>query len=273
MPELPEVETVCRGLEKALKGRRIESADVRRRDLRVPFPRGLAQALRGRCVAAITRRAKYGVLHLDDRRVMVFHLGMSGRMTVHQGAYRPQKHDHLLLHCEDDVHVALNDPRRFGLVLHGPEEMLRTHKLFAGLGPEPLGNGFSGAYLAETLKGKTTAIKQTLLDQRVVAGIGNIYACEALFMARIDPARPAGRVKEEKCEDLAQAVRAVLTRAIAAGGSSLRDYRQADGELGYFQHDFSVYDRADAPCPQCKSAIRRIVQGGRSTFFCARCQR
>lgn len=273
MPELPEVETVMRGLEKAVRGGVIEKADVRRKDLRVPFPANLKKKIEGRRIDRFVRRAKYIRAHLDDGSVLVLHLGMSGRILIARG-HTPQKHDHLILQMADGVHVVFNDPRRFGLVYLIREDDVETHKAFKGLGPEPLGNDFSGPVLEERLRGKKVAIKQALLDQRVVAGVGNIYACEALYESGIAPTRASGTIKGEKAEKLAAAIRNVLNRAIKAGGSTLRDHRQTNGELGYFQHEFRVYDREGGQCALCgcegrkTGAIRRIVQGGRSTFYC-----
>lgn len=273
MPELPEVETVMRGLEKAVHGGVIEKAEVRRKDLRVPFPANLKKKLEGRRIDHFTRRAKYIQVHLDDGQVLVLHLGMSGRILIDRD-HTPEKHDHMILQMKGGTHVVFNDPRRFGLVYLMKEEDVETHPAFKGLGPEPLGNDFSGPVLEYRLKGKKVAIKQALLDQRVVAGVGNIYACEALYEAGLSPTRAAGTVRGEKAEKLAAAIRNVLNRAIKAGGSTLRDHRQTNGELGYFQHEFKVYDREGGQCALCDcggkktSVIKRIVQGGRSTFYC-----
>lgn len=273
MPELPEVETVMRGLEKAVCGGVIEKADVRRKDLRVPFPARLKQKIEGRRIERFVRRAKYIRAHLDDGNVLVLHLGMSGRIVIAKG-HAAQKHDHLILHMNDGTQIAFNDARRFGLVYLMHEDAVDAHPAFKSLGPEPLGNDFSGPVLAARLKGKKVAIKQALLDQRVVAGVGNIYACEALYESGISPTRAAGTVTGERAEKLAAAIRDVLMRAIAAGGSTLRDHRQTNGELGYFQHEFRVYDREGGQCALCgcegakPGVIKRIVQGGRSTFYC-----
>ena len=278
MPELPEVETVMRGLDKAVRGLRIAKADQRRKDLRVPFPKGLKQKIEGRRIVRFGRRAKYILIHLDDGQVMVWHLGMSGRVLITRD-HTPQKHDHLILHMEDGQQIAFNDARRFGMVMLSMEDTLSDHDAFRALGPEPLGNDFSGPVLAQRLAGKKVAIKLALLDQRIVAGVGNIYACEALFESGISPTRAAGTISGDKAEKLSVAIRSVLNRAIAAGGSSLRDYRQTDGELGYFQHRFNVYDREGGQCSLCgcegskAGGIKRIVQGGRSTFYCPRHQK
>lgn len=278
MPELPEVETVCRGLEPVLLHRRIVRVDVRRKDLRRPFPRGLKGRVESARVTWIARRAKYILIHLDNDFVLVIHLGMSGRIVFQGDGYKPQTHDHFILHLEDGRQVVLNDPRRFGIVDLVRAEALDTHPLFAHLGPEPLGNGFSGPVLAAALKNRKAAIKQVIMDQSVVVGVGNIYASEALFLSGIDPTCPAARIQGKRAEALVAAIRDVLNRAIAAGGSTLRDHRQVSGELGYFQHDFSVYGREGQPCPGCDcdiaktGGIRKIVQGGRASFYCPRKQ-
>jgi formamidopyrimidine-DNA glycosylase len=275
MPELPEVETVARGLAVRLEGRRIAKAETRRGDLRWPFPKGFAQRLTGRRVDKVRRRAKYIVAELDDGNALLAHLGMSGRMLLSKG--RPaelEPHDHVILETDDGWCLRFNDARRFGMMDLVPLAKLEEHKLLRAVGPEPLGNAFSGPVLAAALKGKKTSIKAAILDQAVVAGVGNIYASEALFRARISPKRLAYTVQAERAEKLAAGIKSVLKDAIAAGGSSLRDYVQADGELGYFQHQWRVYDKEGQPCPEgCGGTIRRIVQGGRSTFYCPKCQR
>lgn len=280
MPELPEVETVCRGLALRLEGRRIAAAEQRRADLRFPLPDRFAERLRGRRIVSIGRRAKYIVMRLDDGWVLLCHLGMSGRMLLSDAppaAY--EAHDHIILTAEDGTVLRFNDARRFGMMDLVREAELGSHKLLAGLGPEPLGNEFSGPVLAAALRGKRTPIKAAILDQRVVAGIGNIYASESLYHARLSPRRLAHTVQGERAERLATAIRQVLNEAIAAGGSSLRDYVQTSGELGYFQHSWAVYEREGQPCPACAGepggcrGIRRIVQSGRSTFYCPRRQR
>lgn len=279
MPELPEVETVCRGLQPVLSGQVIVKADVRRKDLRRPFPKNLKKNIEGAEVACITRRAKYILVHLDQDFVLVIHLGMSGRIVAHDKNYKPQTHDHFILHLKDGRQIVFNDPRRFGLVDLVAVDDLESHMLFSHLGPEPLSNVFSGPALKAALKNKKAAIKQVIMDQTVVVGVGNIYASEALFMAGIDPERAAGTISNEKAKVLVLAIKAVLRKAIKAGGSTLKDHRQANGELGYFQHQFSVYDREGLPCPACGSGnrkgavIKRIVQGGRATFFCPQCQK
>ncbi|MEM8788655.1 MAG: bifunctional DNA-formamidopyrimidine glycosylase/DNA-(apurinic or apyrimidinic site) lyase [Pseudomonadota bacterium] len=283
MPELPEVETVRRGLEPVLQGRRIARADIRRPDLRWPFPENLGSRLSGVRVLALRRRSKYILADLDTDETLIVHLGMSGRMLIDgattaamyhdRAALEP--HDHVVLDIEGGARVRFNDARRFGMMDLAGTPSAEAHRLLAGLGPEPLGNGFSADHLAAALRGRRTPIKAALLDQRIVAGLGNIYVCESLWHARIHPARSAGRIARARVETLVTAIRQVLTRAIAAGGSSLRDYRQADGELGYFQHDFNVYDRENQPChrPGCPGVIRRFVQSGRSSYSCNTCQR
>lgn len=285
MPELPEVETVRRGLIPVLEGRRIVRARVRREGLRIPFPEGLGPWLEGRRVRAIGRRGKYIIVAFEGTdSVLLLHLGMSGRMVVagaggDNRAPPPGPHDHVVIETDGGARITFNDARRFGLMTLAPESALHSHPLLAGLGPEPLDPAFTGDVLAGRLKGRTSPIKAALLDQRVVAGLGNIYVCEALYRARLSPRRRAGSIGPVRAGRLASAITGVLTEAIAAGGSSLRDHMRPSGELGYFQHSFSVYDRAGAPCPDCRpdeapcGGIRRISQGGRSTFYCPRRQR
>lgn len=288
MPELPEVETVRRGLEPMLAGRRIRDVELRRPDLRFPLPPGFAERLRGRRVETVGRRAKYVLIGLDDGATWMVHLGMSGRFTFAPGGHASSgqaghnsgwalvgRHDHVLVTMEDGLRVTYNDPRRFGFMDLIAADALGTHPRLAELGPEPLSDAFDGAYLSAALSGRRTSIKAALLDQHLVAGIGNIYACEALFEAGISPRRQAATVAGRRADRLAGRIKDVLTRAIAAGGSSLRDYRQADGELGYFQRAWRVYGREGEACPEpdCGTPIQRIVQAGRSTFYCARHQR
>lgn len=276
MPELPEVETVRRGLQPVLEGRLLTSVVQRRPDLRFPMPERLADRLAGRRVRSVGRRAKYILVELDDANVLLLHLGMSGRLLVlDDGAVAPGPHDHIDLVTDAGVTVRFNDVRRFGILDLVPAGGLATHRLLAGLGPEPLGNRFGADVLGAALRGRRSPIKAALLDQRVVAGLGNIYVCEVLHRAGVSPRRKAGRIAAARVAALVPAIREVLMAAIEAGGSSLRDYRQADGELGYFQHSFRVYDREGAPCPtdNCAGTIARIVQSGRSTFYCTRCQR
>jgi len=287
VPELPEVETVRRGLTPAMEGRRIHHADIRREGLRWPFPPGLAQRLTGARVDRLRRRSKYILADLDTGETMLIHLGMSGRMTVsglaaafvpgqfHHDHPAAEKHDHVVLDMEGGARITFNDPRRFGALDLIETATADAHPLLAQIGPEPLGNQFSAAHLAHRLAGRKGPIKSLLLDQRIVAGLGNIYVCEALNRAGIHPERAGGRIGTMRLERLTQEIRDVLSEAIDAGGSSLRDYRQAGGELGYFQHNFRVYDREGSPCPSpaCSGVIRRIVQAGRSTYYCPRCQR
>ena len=276
MPELPEVETVCRGLAPVLEGRVLTRVEQRILALRRPLPPNFAGRIEGSRVTRVGRRGKYILIHLDSGDVVIAHLGMSGRMTIHAGAAPPRKrHDHIVFHTDRDHYIVFNDARRFGVMDLGRADDLDSHPLLADLGLEPLGNEFNGDTLAALLKGKHTPIKAALLDQRLIAGIGNIYACEILYAARVSPKRMAYTVAGARAERVANAVRYVLNEAIAAGGSSLRDYVQASGELGYFQHRFAVYDRTGEACPDCDcdAAIRRIVQAGRSTFYCPRRQR
>ncbi len=277
------METVRRGLLPVLEGRRIAHADVRRADLRWPFPERMAERLTGRRVTALRRRSKYILADLDSDETLIVHLGMSGRMLVsgaplgrfHHVHPAPEKHDHVVLDTEDGARVTFNDARRFGAMDLAATGRVEAHWLLAGIGPEPFGNAFHEAYLVERLRGRNTPVKTALLDQRIVAGLGNIYVCEVLHRAGVDPRRKAGRLSAARTAGLVPIIRDVLTEAIEAGGSSLRDYRQADGELGYFQHRFRAYGREGGACvtPGCGGTLLRIVQSGRSTFFCPRCQR
>ncbi|NNF91906.1 MAG: bifunctional DNA-formamidopyrimidine glycosylase/DNA-(apurinic or apyrimidinic site) lyase [Boseongicola sp.] len=283
MPELPEVETVRRGLLPAMEGAVIARADVNRHDLRWPFPPRMAERLTNARVTALRRRSKYILADLSTGETLLIHLGMSGRILIsgdplgrfHHAHPAPGKHDHVVLHMANGTQVTFNDARRFGAMDLAPTGSVDTHWLLEGIGPEPLGNSFNEAYLVDRLRGRNTPIKSALLDQRVVAGLGNIYVCEALHRAGISPLRKAGRIGAARLAALVPIIRDVLSEAIDAGGSSLRDYRQADGELGYFQHMFKVYDRAGDVCqtPECTGKIARIVQSGRSSFYCPRCQR
>ena len=269
MPELPEVETTVRGLRPVLEGARIASIEPRRGDLRRPFPPDLRQALTGAVVTTLGRRAKYGLINTDRGRTLIFHLGMSGRWRVDPGELLA--HDHLVIDTESGRRVALNDPRRFGSVDLWPSDDLEAFPAFAALGPEPLGPEWTGAYLHEALAGRRASIKLMLLDQRIVAGLGNIYVCEALHLARISPKRQAGRISRVRLGRLVEATREVLLAAIEAGGSSLRDYVRPDGELGYFSKQFAVYGREGQPCA-CGGTVARYAEGGRSTFWCPACQ-
>ena len=280
MPELPEVETVRRGMEAAMRGRPIAGVTVRRADLRRALPADFAARVTGRVVRSIRRRAKYLLLDLDDGTVLIIHLGMSGRISIvpadaaaAEGAHG--KHEHVVFAVGNGTEVRFSDPRRFGLMALTTAAAENAHPLFARLGPEPLDPAFDGAALAARLKGKRTPIKAALLDQRVVAGLGNIYVCESLFMSGISPRRLARTVQGERADRLAKAIHRVLEAAIEAGGSSLRDHAAPSGELGYFQHHFRVYDREGTACPRrgCTGTVKRLVQSGRSTFFCPTCQR
>jgi formamidopyrimidine-DNA glycosylase len=271
MPELPEVETTVRGLARYLDGARLARVETRRADLRRPFPPDLVQVLTGATVTGLSRRAKYGLIHVDRGQTMVFHLGMSGRWRVEPEELGP--HDHLVLETASGHRLSLCDPRRFGSVDLIASDALDAWPPFAALGPEPFGEALSAAYLRTALAGRSAAIKAMLLDQRIVAGLGNIYVCEALFRARISPVRAAGQVSRPALERLVPEIVAVIAEAIAAGGSTLRDYAQVDGELGYFSKRFEVYDREGEPCMRCLGTVQRIVQAGRSTWFCAKCQK
>lgn len=271
MPELPEVETTVRGLAPVLEGRRIASIELRRADLRRPFPPDLRQRATGARVISLRRRAKYGLIDTDRGDTLVFHLGMSGSWRLDPGEIGP--HDHVLIETDEGRRLALNDPRRFGSL-----DLVETARLdetgpFPGMGPEPLGDSFDGAWLERALAGRTAPVKSLLLDQRVVAGLGNIYVCEALHLAGIAPRRAGGRIARPRLDRLALAVKAVLRSALAAGGSSLRNFARPDGELGYFSAEWRVYGREGESCLGCGAQIRRRNEGGRSTFHCARCQR
>jgi len=283
MPELPEVETVRRGLLPVLEGGVIARAEVNRPDLRWPLPDRMAERLTGHRVTALRRRSKYLLADLDSGETLLVHLGMSGRMLIsgtqiggfHHDHPAPQKHDHVVLHMENGARITFNDARRFGAMDLMPTETADQHMLLRVLGPEPFGNDFNAPYLATRLKGRKTPVKAALLDQRIVAGLGNIYVAETLYRARISPLRLAGELTEPQVHALVPVIRDVLAEAIEAGGSSLRDFRQANGELGYFSKHFQVYDREGQPCetPGCPGTITRTVQSGRSSFWCPACQR
>lgn len=293
MPELPEVETVRRGLQPAMEGAAILHAEARRGDLRFPFQADFAARLTGQTVTALTRRAKYLLAELSSGDVLLMHLGMSGSFRVvdgggaatpgafHQPRHDDRAHDHVLFRMSSGATVIFNDPRRFGYMKIFAGDAISDETFLKGLGPEPLGNAFDAAMLARSCAGKATSLKAALLDQRVVAGLGNIYVCEALFDARLSPKRSAATLATrsgaptDHATRLVAAIRAVLNAAIGAGGSSLRDHRQTSGELGYFQHRFKVYDREAEPCRTdgCSGTVRRFVQNGRSTFWCPKCQK
>jgi formamidopyrimidine-DNA glycosylase len=291
VPELPEVETVRRGLQPVMEGARIVRLEARRPDLRRPLPPDFAKRVEGQTVTGIGRRAKYLTVDLSSGDVLLMHLGMSGSFRVsheeknapgvfHHPRSAAPAHDHVVFHMSSGATVTFNDPRRFGLMLLVPRAELATHPLMREVGPEPLGNAFDAGLLAAACAGKKTSLKAALLDQTVVAGLGNIYVCEALHRAHLSPRRRAATIATRgapnaRATALVEAIKAVLNAAIKAGGSSLRDHRQTDGELGYFQHHFRVYDREGEPCatPGCRGTIKRIVQNGRSTFFCPVCQK
>ncbi|BEU99271.1 bifunctional DNA-formamidopyrimidine glycosylase/DNA-(apurinic or apyrimidinic site) lyase [Novosphingobium olei] len=270
MPELPEVETTVRGLATVLEGQTVARVAVNRADLRRPFPPDLVQTLIGARVTGLGRRAKYGLIHTDRDSTMVFHLGMSGRWRIDPEELG--KHDHLVIETGNGHVLALNDARRFGSIDLVDTDKLDAFPAFAALGPEPLGPGLTAAHLHRAFENRFAAVKLLLLDQRIVAGLGNIYVCEALNRARIHPEREAGKVSKPALARLVPAIRTVLEESIAAGGSTLRDYARPDGELGYFAKDWRVYGREGEQCP-CGGTVERIAQGGRSTFFCNRCQK
>ncbi|MBN9026536.1 MAG: bifunctional DNA-formamidopyrimidine glycosylase/DNA-(apurinic or apyrimidinic site) lyase [Rhizobiales bacterium] len=289
MPELPEVETVRQGLAPAMEGAVIDRLEQRRPDLRFPFPERFAERLTGRRIDGLGRRAKYLLADLDDGSVVIMHLGMSGSFRVEEGPlaepempgafHHPRgkalAHDHVVFHLSNGKRVIYNDPRRFGFMDLASRAGIETARHLAGLGVEPVGNAFDGKVLHRLFEAKKAPLKAALLDQGLIAGLGNIYVCEALNMSGLSPERAAGSLTAKAADRLAAAIREVLAAAIAAGGSSLRDHRQANGELGYFQHSFRVYDREGEPCPKldCSGVIERKVQSGRSTFFCATCQK
>ncbi len=289
MPELPEVETVKRGLEPVLKGRVVARVDLRRAGLRFAFPVGFAQQLAGRRVTGLSRRAKYILVHLDGDLSLLVHLGMTGRFTVISpkgvsnlgqfyfepgaGETADGPHDHVVFHLQDGIRLVYSDPRRFGMMDLLVTAQASQHKLLKDLGVEPLGNELSASYLSAKFKGKAAPMKAALLDQRIIAGLGNIYVCEALFRAKISPKRKAGKVKREKLEDLVRHIRDILNDAILAGGSTLQDFQSTNGEQGSYQQRFQVYDREGEPCVTCGKPIKRMVQSGRSSFYFASCQR
>ena len=293
MPELPEVETVRRGLQPVMEGQRIARLEARRGDLRFPFQKDFVSRLEGKVVTGLGRRAKYLMADLETGDVLLMHLGMSGsfRVDLPEGGNTPgefhyprgeiRAHDHVVFHMASGAKVSFNDPRRFGYMKIVARENLDAEPLLKGLGPEPLGNEFDAAMLARACAGKKTSLKAALLDQRVVAGLGNIYVCEALYRSHLSPKRQASTLADRKggptdrAKHLVGSIHTVLNAAIKAGGSSLRDHRQTDGELGYFQHSFLVYDREGEPCktPKCGGTVKRFTQNGRSTFWCPKCQK
>ena len=289
MPELPEVETVLRGLEPVMVNQKIRNAEIRRLDLRRPIPENMSERLTGATVLRFHRRSKYILCDLNSGETLLIHLGMSGRMTIsHSGKdakgllanfqYKhplPAKHDHVILDMMNGTRISFNDTRRFGAMDLIETNNLFNHKLIKLLGPEPLGNEFNAPYLHSKLKGKTAPIKSALLDQRIVSGLGNIYVCESLWRAGINPTRLSGKVSRKKIDVLVPIIGDVLREAISAGGSSLKDHRQTNGDLGYFQHSFAVYGREGKKCnsANCSELVKRIVQSGRSSFYCAKCQK
>ena len=275
MPELPEVETVMRGLMPVMNGQKILRAEVRREGLRWPFPDQFAKRLTGARLNGMQRRAKYILMALDTGESLLVHLGMSGKVSIDESGKAPlAKHDHVILDMESGTRILFNDPRRFGSLDLVSSAAPEAHMLLKALGPEPLGNEFNAAYFASRLKGRKSPIKSAMLDQKIVAGLGNIYVCEALWRAGIAPQTLSGALTHTQINSLTTHIRDVLTEAIAAGGSSLKDYRQANGELGYFQHSFKTYGREGEPCqkPDCDGEIVRITQAGRSSFYCPQCQ-
>ncbi|MFI0847996.1 bifunctional DNA-formamidopyrimidine glycosylase/DNA-(apurinic or apyrimidinic site) lyase [Mesorhizobium sp. IMUNJ 23232] len=297
MPELPEVETVRRGLQPVMEGARIDRVELRRKDLRFPFPERFAKRLAGRTITSLGRRAKYLIVEVEDGPALICHLGMSGSFRIERdeepaalpGQFQHERskaaaHDHVVFHLAqpsgNPARVIFNDPRRFGFMLFA-EDGANNHPMLLGLGPEPTGNALDGAMLRDLLIGRIAPLKAALLDQRTIAGLGNIYVCEALWRAKLSPMRAAGTIAVKgkqafaRSDALAMAIRSVIAEAIEAGGSSLRDHIQTDGSLGYFQHSFSVYDREGEPClrPNCPGHIERVVQSGRSTFYCRSCQK
>ena len=294
MPELPEVETVRRGLEPAMAGQKIKKVEQRRKDLRFPFPEDFAARLTGRRITSLSRRAKYLLVDLDDGMVLICHLDMSGSFRVNEGAKGSRTpgdfhyerstasaHDHVVFHLSNGTVITYNDPRRFGFMDLVARTDLGSHPFFRNLGLEPLGNELDGTRLAGLFRGRKAPLKAALLDQRLVAGLGNIYVCESLHRSGLSPKRAAGTLARKSgaatpaADRLASDIRLVLEDAVKAGGSSLRDHRQTDGSLGYFQHNFRVYDREGERCPTkgCSGTIKRIVQSGRSTFYCPKCQK
>ena len=289
MPELPEVETVLRGLEPVMVDQKISNAEIRRPDLRWPFPENMSERLTGMTILRLHRRSKYILCDLNSGETLLIHLGMSGRMTISNAKngsedllanfqYKhplPAKHDHVILDMQTGTRISFNDARRFGAMDLIETKNLFDHKLIKLLGPEPLGNEFNTPYLHSKLKGKAAPIKSALLDQRIVSGLGNIYVCESLWRAGINPKRLSGKVSRKKIDVLVPIIRDVLREAISAGGSSLKDHRQANGDLGYFQHSFAVYGREGKKCSSvnCSELVKRIVQSGRSSFYCAKCQK
>lgn len=281
MPELPEVETVRRGLAPVMEGRKIARVEMRRPNLRFPFPDNFEARLTGAKITRLGRQAKFLTAALSTGETLIMHLGMSGRFTIddgpaghfaHDTGGNP-KHDHVVFHMQGKATVTYNDPRRFGFMELWPSERFEDYPRLKKLGPEPLSNGFNAAYLSQALAGKQTPIKTALLDQEIIAGLGNIYVCEALYRSGISPKRKAASLPGIRAERLAPAINAVIAAAIEAGGSSISDFANTDGSLGYFQHSFDVYGREGEPCKICSTEIKRLTQAGRSSFYCSGCQR
>lgn len=283
MPELPEVETVCRGIQPILTGRRIAGAATRRKDLRIPFPARFTERLEGRRIRAVTRRAKYILIALEGSETLVIHLGMSGSLVIHPKGKAPQlrAHDHVIFTLDNGMEMRFHDPRRFGLMALVEDKKLKSHALFAHLGPEPLSDDFTADYLQAALKGRKTPIKTAIMNQEIVVGVGNIYASEALFLAHVSPLRAAHTLKRKEYQALVETIRTVLTLAIESGGSTLRDYVRSTGDKGWFQVALKVYQREGFPCLCCAPTdtikvsplVRKIVQQGRATYYCPQCQR
>lgn len=272
MPELPEVETIRRGMEEAMLGKTFKNITVHRRDLRTPIPENLEQIVTGNALRTIIRRGKYLILNLSNQNNIILHMGMSGRIHITKEHTPPLKHEHVIMIMDDGMRISFEDPRRFGMFYLSQD--WENEKPFSLMGPEPLGNQYSAQTLHQSLQNKSLTIKQALLDQRVIAGLGNIYVCEALYRAKIHPLTPSKNISLENLEILVPHIRDILNEAIASGGSSLKDYQHTDGSLGYFQHGFKVYDREGEKCANesCNDNIVRIIQSGRSTFFCPTCQ-
>lgn len=274
MPELPEVETIRRELDKSIRNKIIDSVLLCRKDLRIKFPDRFSEKLIGRKILSVSRRAKYLLIELNDKNILVIHLGMSGKILVKDHAPDPLgKHDHVVIRFKNGSVLIYNDTRRFGLMTLVPNKQLKEHELFRDLGPEPFSGEFDAKYLLDKLKNRTAPIKNILMDNRVVVGVGNIYTCESLFRSHISPIRKGNTISSEKANSLVKNIRDVLKEAIDSGGSTLRDYARSDGDSGYFQHKFKVYGREKQSCYNCGSIIKRIVQQGRSTFYCPNCQK
>lgn len=278
MPELPEVETVRRGIAPVLEGAKFTKVTARRKNLRIPIPENFSSALTGKKIIKVGRRSKYILMHIEDGPVVILHLGMSGKVTLYSldkdSVPELGKHDHLIFDIDNGMRMVYTDPRRFGLVTFADPDILETHPLLASMGPEPLSNSFHADYLRDKLAKRKSPIKNVLLDQKIIAGLGNIYVCEALFRAHINPERSAVTLSEKNIETLIPIINDIIREAIASGGSTLKDYAQVDGELGYFQHSFQAYGREGKPCLNqgCGDTIVRIAQSGRSTFYCKSCQ-